>query len=208
MRLASLTLASCMTQLFNMENATWSWVVSIFAVGGIIGGMIGGPITGTIGPKWCQLGNNVLWIAAGLVQAFAPPGSSAGIPMLMVGRALAGVAAGACCAAGIVGRENVRVASSCIKVRAYIDCAHTNCVHTPAHADTVPCASLSQTAHVSVHTRSWSPFCSVHMIHTENYAQSAYASAQTHAHTRAHRAGDGEKGGERTERGERTKERY
>lgn len=72
--------------------------MSIFGVGGIVGGLVGGPITAAVGPKWCQLGNNLIWIACGLLQALATPGS-AGTAMLMTGRTLAGVAAGVCCAA-------------------------------------------------------------------------------------------------------------
>lgn len=91
--------AVAMQEAFEMSNATWSWVVSIFAVGGIFGGLLGGPITGIVGPKWCQLANNFIWIASGLLQAFAPTHSGTGVALLMVGRALAGVAAGVCCAA-------------------------------------------------------------------------------------------------------------
>jgi predicted MFS family arabinose efflux permease len=55
-------------QVFGFSDLTWSWVVSIFGIGGIIGGLLGGPVTAAVGPRMCMLGNNLIWIASGLCQ--------------------------------------------------------------------------------------------------------------------------------------------
>lgn len=84
--------------MFSLSSTQWSLVVSIFGVGGMVGGIAGGPVTAMVGPKWCQLGNNLVWIACGLLQALAPKNSS-GYALLLVGRIMAGIGAGVCCSA-------------------------------------------------------------------------------------------------------------
>ncbi len=85
-------------QLFGMSTSTWSWVVSIFAIGGIVGGLLGGPLVNYLGPKWCQLGNNLVWFAGGLCLALSPENSS-GVIVLLVGRFICGIATGISCSA-------------------------------------------------------------------------------------------------------------
>ena len=87
-----------MYEIFNLNDFYWSWIVSVYGLGGVVGGLLGGPLTTAFGPKWTTMGNGITWILAGLCQAFAPAGSSAGIAMLMVGRVLCGIGAGIACA--------------------------------------------------------------------------------------------------------------
>lgn len=109
-----------MYEVFGLTDFWWSWIVSIYGAGGVIGGLLGGPITSTFGPKWTTMGNGLVWIAAGLIMAFAPTGpGAAGIAMLMVGRLLCGIGAGIGCASvppyvADISPVNVRGAMGCM----------------------------------------------------------------------------------------------
>lgn len=85
-------------QLFQVDDFMWSLIVSLYALGGAFGGAAGGPAAGALGYKKAMLVDNIFWIAAGLLQALAPPGSAAGPYMLIAGRLLCGFAAGFACA--------------------------------------------------------------------------------------------------------------
>eukprot|EP00123_Amoebidium_parasiticum_P012866 comp21623_c0_seq1/m.30338 comp21623_c0_seq1/g.30338 ORF comp21623_c0_seq1/g.30338 comp21623_c0_seq1/m.30338 type:complete len:513 (-) comp21623_c0_seq1:360-1898(-) len=76
------------------STVTWSWIVSIFAVGGVITGLAGGAIVGKFGPKKTILANNILFYISALLQAFAT-----GPGMMMAGRVFCGLAAGILCSA-------------------------------------------------------------------------------------------------------------
>ncbi|KNC83811.1 hypothetical protein SARC_03987 [Sphaeroforma arctica JP610] len=70
----------------------FSWILSLFAVGGMIGGLAGGTLVKMLGPKLSSLITDVVFIAAGFIMAFAP-----NYGVMMAGRIVLGVASGLCC---------------------------------------------------------------------------------------------------------------
>eukprot|EP01134_Creolimax_fragrantissima_P006395 CFRG6395T1 len=70
----------------------FSWVLSLFAIGGMIGGVFGGQLVKITGPKWASIATDVVFVVAGVIMALS---SSYG--MLIAGRIVLGVGAGLCC---------------------------------------------------------------------------------------------------------------
>ena len=109
-----------MMEIFKVDDFMWSLIVSLYALGGAFGGAAGGPAAGALGYKKAMLYDNLVWIVAGALQAFAAPGSVAGPYMLIAGRLLCGFAAGFACAA--VGPYIVDIAPDAY--RGYIGMMH------------------------------------------------------------------------------------
>eukprot|EP00823_Brevimastigomonas_motovehiculus_P000314 TRINITY_DN10404_c0_g1_i1.p1 TRINITY_DN10404_c0_g1~~TRINITY_DN10404_c0_g1_i1.p1 ORF type:complete len:630 (-),score=97.86 TRINITY_DN10404_c0_g1_i1:61-1950(-) len=72
-----------------LSQFEWALVVSIFCIGGLLGSYMGGYMADRIGRKSFLLTNNIIFIAAGLLQGLAT-----NIFMLSAGRLLVGIGSG------------------------------------------------------------------------------------------------------------------
>ncbi|KAG7394554.1 hypothetical protein PHYBOEH_005008 [Phytophthora boehmeriae] len=71
------------------SDMLWACVVSAFAVGGPVGSIVGAQLSAQLGRKKTMFANSCLFVASGVIMAFAID-----IYMLVVGRFLVGVASG------------------------------------------------------------------------------------------------------------------
>ncbi|XP_053135118.1 solute carrier family 2, facilitated glucose transporter member 11-like isoform X2 [Hemicordylus capensis] len=72
----------------------WSFIVSIYGLGGFLGSMASGYLTQRYGKKKCLLGNNVVMLMSAFLMGFSKMASS--FEMILAGRFLCGISAGLC----------------------------------------------------------------------------------------------------------------
>uniref|UniRef100_A0A3P9AD52 Solute carrier family 2, facilitated glucose transporter member 5 n=1 Tax=Esox lucius TaxID=8010 RepID=A0A3P9AD52_ESOLU len=70
----------------------WSFIVSIFSVGGLLGALLAGRLTSAYGRKSCLLVNNVVAMVAAVMMVLSKTAMS--FEMIMVGRLIYGISAG------------------------------------------------------------------------------------------------------------------
>uniref|UniRef100_UPI0037E7FF83 solute carrier family 2 member 11, like n=1 Tax=Semicossyphus pulcher TaxID=241346 RepID=UPI0037E7FF83 len=89
--------ATCL-QRYNVSLETWqlsliwSFMVSIYCIGGLLGGIMAGPLVAKYGRKRCLLFNNFVAIVGALLMIFSQRAMS--FEMIMVGRFLYGINSG------------------------------------------------------------------------------------------------------------------